>query len=304
MAVIRIREHTGEQGTPNAILSYEHGEEFPITIRDPFAEGEEEQLAWYFEEHLRFPFTRKVQAKTAADSIITYGEALFEQVFVDREAYALYKDYLQGGLNNVQVEIAGSPQFHALHWEALKDPNLPQPLVLQTIMMRKNLKPSAVRAIVRPSPTIKLLIVTSRPFGKQDVGYRTISRPMVETLGRANIPVQIEILRPGTYKALENHLREMSAKYGVGYYHVIHFDVHGAVLSYQDLQQEQAASRYLYNQRYGRQDLLSYEGVKAFLALESEQDNQSDLVEAAELANLLIGHQVPIAILNACQSGK
>ncbi len=242
MAVIRIREHTGEQGSSNAILSFEHGEEFPITISDPFSEAEEQQLAWYFEEHLRFPFTRKVQAKTAADSINTYGEALFGQIFADREAYALYKDYLQAGLNDVQVEIAGSPQFHALHWEALKDPNLPQPLVLQTIMMRKNLKPSAVRATVRPSPTINLLIVTSRPFGKQDVGYRTISRPMVETLGRANVPVQIEILRPGTYKALENHLREISAKHGAGYYHVIHFDVHGAVLSYKELQQEQAAS--------------------------------------------------------------
>jgi tetratricopeptide (TPR) repeat protein len=304
MAVMRIREISGEQSSPNATLSFEHGEEFPITISDPFSEAEEQQLAWYFEDHLRFPFTRKVQAKAAAGSIITYGEALFGQVFADREAYAIYKDYLQAGLNAVQVEIAGSPQFHAFHWEALKDPHLPQPLVLQGIMMRKNLKPSAVRATVRSSPTINLLIVTSRPFGKQDVGYRTISRPMIETLGRANIPVQIEILRPGTYKALENHLREISAKHGVGYYHVIHFDVHGAVLSYAELQQEQETSRYLYNQRYGRQDLQPFEGVKAFLALESEQDNQADLVEAAELADLLISHHVPIAILNACQSGK
>ncbi len=304
MAVMRIREISGEQSSPNATLSFEHGEEFPITISDPFSEAEEQQLAWYFEDHLRFPFTRKVQAKAAAGSIITYGEALFGQVFADREAYAIYKDYLQAGLNAVQVEIAGSPQFHALHWEALKDPHLPQPLVLQGIMMRKNLKPSAVHAAVRPSPTINLLIVTSRPFGKQDVGYRTISRPMVETLGRANIPVQIEILRPGAYKTLENHLREISATHGVGYYHVIHFDVHGAVLSYAELQQEQETSRYLYNQRYGRQDLQPFEGAKAFLALESEQDNQADLVEAAELADLLISHHVPIAILNACQSGK
>ncbi len=304
MAVIRIREISGEQSSPNATLSFEHGEEYPITISDPFSEVEEQQLAWYFEDHLRFPFTRKVQAKAAAGSIITYGEALFGQVFADREAYAIYKDHLQAGLNNVQLEIAGSPQFHTLHWEALKDPHLPQPLVLQVIMMRKNLRPSAVRATVRPSPTINLLIVTSRPFGKQDVGYRTISRPMVETLGRANIPVQIEILRPGTYKALENHLREISATHGVGYYHVIHFDVHGAVLSYAELQQEQEASRYLYNQRYGRQDLQPFEGVKAFLALEGEQANQADLVEAAELADLLISRQVPIAILNACQSGK
>jgi hypothetical protein len=233
MAVIRIRELAGEQGSPNAILSFEHGEEFPITISNPFAEGEEEQLAWYFEEHLRFPFTRNVQAKAAADSINTYGEALFGQVLADREAYAIYKDYLQAGLNKLQVEIAGSPQFHALHWEAIKDPTLLHPLALQATMVRKNLKHSTIRASVQRSPTIKLLIITARPHGKQDVGYRTISRPIVETLRQANVPVQIDILRPGTYKALENHLRQTSARFGEGYYHVIHFDLHGSVLSYE-----------------------------------------------------------------------
>jgi tetratricopeptide (TPR) repeat protein len=275
MAVIRIREHTGEQGSPNAILSFEHGEEFPITISDPFSEAEELQLAWYFEEHLRFPFTRKVQAKAAVGSIITYGEALFGQVFADREAYAIYKDYLQAGLNTVQVEIAGSPQFHALHWEALKDPRLSQPLALQAAMVRKNLQPQALPALVRPSPTIKLLIVTARPSGTRDVGYRTISRPLVESLRNANLRVQVEILRPGTYRALENHLQDVTAKYGEGYYHVIHFDTHGAVFN-----------------------------NKAFLFFEGEQDNRVGSVQAMELANLLRSHQVYITILNACQSGK
>jgi tetratricopeptide (TPR) repeat protein len=44
---------------------------------------------------------------------------------------------------------------------------------------------------------------------------------------------------------------------------------------------------------------------KAFLSFESEQEeNKADLVEASELAHLLIAHHIPIAILNACQSGK
>src|SRR6266567_9456359 len=304
MAVIRIREISGSSDGSSAVVSFDHGEEYSITIKDPFSKAEEQQLEWYFEEHLRFPFTRKVQAKAAAGSVITYGEALFEQVFADRKAYVAYEQRLQAGLNTLQIEIAGSPQFHALHWEALKDPQLPQPLALQATMVRQNLKPQVVHATVRSSPTINLLLVTARPFGKRDVGYRTISRPLVEVLRQANLPVHVEILRPGTYKALENHLRQITSKHGAGYYHVIHFDVHGALLTYKQLQQQPEANRFQYNDRYARPDIQEYQGVRAFLSFESDKDITSDLVEAAELADLLVSHQVPIAILNACQSGK
>ncbi len=176
-------------------------------------------------------------------------------------------------------------------------------------MFRKNLKPQALPASVRSSPTINLLIVTARPSGARDVGYRTISRPLVEALRQTSIPIQVEILRPGTYKALENHLSNITAKHGEGYYHVIHFDVHGAVLTYQQFQhiQKEPPGNPMKYQRYARTEIQSYEGVKAFLSFEAdntEQENKSDLVEASELANLLVKHHVPITILNACQSGK
>jgi hypothetical protein len=91
---------------------------------------------------------------------------------------------------------------------------------------------------------------------------------MVEALRQAEIPVQIDILRPGTYEALHHHLQEKTTQHGVGYYHVVHFDVHGSVLSYEELQKGQQANRYLYNSRYGRADLTAYEGDKAFLFLD------------------------------------
>jgi tetratricopeptide (TPR) repeat protein len=304
MTLITIKE-SPSQGQPwNASISFNNGPPYPATIHDPFSQEQEEELEWYFEEHLRFPFTNQKRAQHAATSIQNYGENLFNQIFADRQAYSTYKGYLQAGLTKLQIEIAGSPAFHALHWEALKDPDLPQPLSLQTIMVRKNLVPSPVQASVRPSPTINLLIVTARPSGKQDVGYRTISRPMVEALHQAGIPVQIEVLRPGTYAALDKHLQEVTARDGVGHYHVIHFDLHGAVLPYSKLQQEPQASHYVYQERYGRPDLQPYEGERAFLFFEEEQGKKADPVEASELATLLINHQIPIAILNACQSGK
>src|SRR5262249_57084151 len=131
--------------------------------------------------------------------------------------------------------------------------DLPHPFALQAIVLRKNLTPSPLQANIQPSPTINVLIVTARPRGKEDVGYRTISRPMVEALRQAGLPVQIDILRPGTYEALHHHLQEKKAQHGAGYYHVIHFDVHGAVLSYEELQN----NRFVHNPRYGRMDIVA-----------------------------------------------
>jgi hypothetical protein len=119
----------------------------------------------------------------------------------------------------------------------MRDPKTQQLLALNATILRKNIKPQNLALSAQPSPSINLLIVTARPSGRRDVGYRTISRPLVEALDSANIPVRVEILRPGAYKALENHLRDSTDRHQEGYYHVIHFDVHGAVLSYEQLRQ-------------------------------------------------------------------
>lgn len=48
-------------------------------------------------------------------------------MFADPDAYARYKAALQAGTETLATEIAGSPEFHRLHWEALEDPRQPQP---------------------------------------------------------------------------------------------------------------------------------------------------------------------------------
>jgi tetratricopeptide (TPR) repeat protein len=299
-------EQQDEAGNWQAVVRINNGPENHVTVSNPFSDKkEEDELAWYFEEHLEFPFTNNVRASNAAKSITTYGEKLFKQVFEQNTKVAFaYRTAVQAGLSDVQIEIEGWPAFHALHWEALKDPELPEPLVLQATMVRKNIVPASIQSQVRPSPTINLLIVTARPRSERDIGYRTISRPLVEELRKTSVPIQIDILRPGTYRTLVNHLNDITARHGEGYYHVIHFDVHGSVLTYEQLKLGHQANRFTFNQRFARADIQPYQGVKAFLAFESEQeDNKSDLVEASELAGLLLKHHIPITILNACQSG-
>ena len=241
-------------------------------------------------------------------TVSRFSNKFFEQ---NTKAHFAYNTVLQSGLNDVQIEIEGSPGFHALHWEALKDPELEKPLALQAKMVRKNLQAQKLELSIHSSPTINLLVVVARPYGKRDIGYRTISRPLVESLRNAGLPVQVDILRPGTYRALENHLRETTAKHGEGYYQVIHFDMHGSVLTYkqfQSIHKEPQINSHQYKS-YAHKKIQPYDGVKAFLSFEADIDEedkkkQSDLVEASELAALLITHQIPITILNACQSGK
>jgi tetratricopeptide (TPR) repeat protein len=242
-----------------------------------------------------------VKAEQAADSVENYGQKLFKQVFqTNFDAYSEYRQ-LRGKLNQVQIEIESqTPEFQALHWEAMRDPELPRPFGVDCVMLRKSTKPVPVSAYVQPSPVINLLVVTARPKEENDVGYRTISRSLIEAIEKCQLRVNVELLRPGTYEALERHLEEK----GAGFYHIIHFDAHGGLMSYEQIQAGAKANRYLYQQRYGREDLHPFEGVKAFLFLEGETKGKADPIEAKELADLLTGKGIPVCILNACQSGK
>jgi tetratricopeptide (TPR) repeat protein len=309
MTLVTIREQPGANENGFSVtVSFDNGAEHAATVRDPFTEAEEGQLQWYFEEHLRFPFVKRVEAQRAAASIGPYGESLFEQLFKNREAYGCYTTCRQSDPDGFHFEIAGSPEFHALHWESLKDPKLPQPFAVQIPMVRKNLRPRAVEGRVRPAPTVNILVVTARPSGARDVGYRTISRPLVETQRQAELPMRIDILRPGTLRAFVEHLDAKRLSSGDetepgGYYHVVHFDVHGALLAFDELQQGRDEDRFLFQARYGLDDIQPYDGQKAFLFFEAETKGVAVPVEATELANLLTTHQVPLALLNACQSG-
>ncbi len=290
MPVITIREQQKTDTGFEAILSFDRRVEYPIVIRDPFEPQEEQRLEWYFEEWLLFPQLQTVKAAQAGQSVKNYGENLFEQVFGNRKAYSEYEK-LKARLSQVQIEIESRvPEFQALHWEAMRDPDLPRPLAVDCVMVRKAVQPVSVPANVQSSPTINLLVVTARPDEDRDVGYRTISRPLIELIENSQLPVNVDLLRPGNYEALSKHLEEK----GEGYYHIIHFDVHGALMTYDQFEEGVEKNRYLYQRGYGLEDLPSYEGVKAFLFFEGEAKGEAVPVEATELADLLTGKGIPV----------
>ncbi|MCP4350826.1 MAG: CHAT domain-containing protein [Desulfobacterales bacterium] len=305
MPLITIRETADFNASPNAAVSFDRQGEFPVTVNNPFSEEDEELLEWYFEKWWRYPFTKGVRARKAADSIKICGESLFEQLFKkNADIYVMYKQAVQAGVNTLSFEIIGSPDFHSLHWEALRDPDLPRAFVMDAPMIRGSSQAHTFRAKVQTSPSVNLLIVTARPGGRKDVGYRTVSRPLVERLRKSDLPVHVDILRPGSYRALTEHLREVRDSHGVGFYHIIHFDLHGSLLSYEQMKEGCKTDCFVFQKRYARNDIPEYEGRKAFLFFEGEQEGKSDPAEAGEIADLLKLHHIPVAVLNACQSGK
>ena len=228
MARIQIAGKANADGFAVRVAMGDEGE-FEATVKPPFEVSDEQKLEWYFEEWLRCPFAFEQRAKEAAASVKAYGESLFKQLFADANARATYEVAKREGLDKLRFEITGSPAFHALHWEALKDPDLPSAFALGAPMVRKNPKPQPLPAEVNPSPTLNVLIVTARPNAERDVGYRTITRPLLETLKQAELKVDVDIVRPGTFRAFKDHLEEA----GPGRYHVVHFDMHGALMTWE-----------------------------------------------------------------------
>ena len=296
MSIITIREQQKTETGFQASVSFDDATTgYPIEVRDPFSPGEEERLEWYFEKWSVFPYVDTVRAEAAKVSVRAYGESLFEQVFKrDIEAYSAYK---QSRDSIRQIKIIGkSPEFQALHWEALHDPQMPRPLAIDRVMVRQ-VQSTEKQAIVAPSPVINLLVVTARPGEENDVNHRTISRPLIEAIQTSQLRVKVDLLRPATFEALSKHLEEK----GDGFYHIVHLDMHGAVMSYEELQ-SMPPDRFTF--RAFGQDVERFEGRRGFLSFESGTPGQSDLRIAAELAALLKGKNVPVCILNACQSAK
>jgi tetratricopeptide (TPR) repeat protein len=294
MQTIEIRQTTGF----DAIVSIA-GSEFEIVVSDPFAENDEKLLGWYFETWIQFPFSDGTIAKRAADSVRSYGEALFRQVFGDADAYAAYKSLK---ISELEILIKGEPEFQGLHWEAMRDPKGARPLAIDCVIVRqRRVKGRASTRQIEPSTVLNLLIVTARPNEENDVGYRTISRPMVEAIRDGQLPVNVEIVRPGTYKAFLDHLEAKPE----GFYHVVHFDLHGGLMEYGQFQKYVPnGEAYLFQRGDRLAELPEYAGVKAFLFFEGEEAGQAVPVTAKEIAGELQDRGISVCILNACQSGK
>ncbi|WP_321339464.1 tetratricopeptide repeat protein [uncultured Cohaesibacter sp.] len=253
--------------------------EFPLSDRDL------EDLRWYLEDYLIAPYAvyeergRGIEGKLAG-----WGEALFNLLF--KQGLPARDAYLTARETDTELIITSEyPEFLALPWELIKDPERDSPLALSLCGIRRGCKTSSPLTSVPSGEVLRVLMVISRPSGLDDIDYQMVARPLHDRLQLVRGKVQFDVLRPPTLDALKAQLLE--AKLKGDPYHVLHFDGHGV-------------------QRNGGAGAMFDAAAEpnaetGFLAFEKENGG-IELVAAGDFALLVKEGAVPLVVLNACQS--
>lgn len=273
---------------PEGDVLREGGPAFPLVW--PLGSNALTDLRWYLEEYLPLPSgVYGEEGPRIAGQLSEWGEALFMAIFGPespaRSAYMWLRTCSSGP---ELVFRSQTPELLGLPWELMRDPALPTPLALSLAGLSRGLLtiPETVDA---PATIGKLraLMVIARPQGKRDVSYQMIARPLIERLPAVRGSVELVVLRPPTLQALAAAL---AAAHERGEpYHIVHFDGHG----YQSSAVPPSANPLL--------DPGS-QSAEAGLVFE-KQGGGVDLVPATKIARVLNDAEVPVVVLNACQSG-
>jgi tetratricopeptide (TPR) repeat protein len=298
MHIIRISEQRQESdGTFHVSVAFGDNGHCDATVTNPTGTAEEENLTWYFEEHLRYPFLESERERDAVQQIAEYGTALFSQVFEGASSQHYLRLRAQN-FDDCRLEISGSTALQQLHWEALRDPSMDRPLALCLPITRYVPPRQSAFDLVSDSPTLNILLVVARPGGSDDIAYRTISRPLLDALAMTDMPVTVDLVRPGTWTALNAHMQASTNRHGPGWYQVVHFDLHGLFSEYKLLE----AGRLARWMHFSSDALDAFQGRRGFLFFETGHDGIGEPVAAEKVASLLVRNGVQLAVLNACKS--
>ncbi|WP_334855475.1 tetratricopeptide repeat protein, partial [Nostoc sp.] len=260
-------------------LSWQRGYESPrfaseVAFQQPFDKENAAELRWYLEDYLKFPYgIFPDNAVKIEQKLQHWGQQLFELVFRSTEkGREFFQEATREGLDNCELGIiSDNAEVLNLPWELLYSPNY-QFLAPSLAGMYRSLSSQGVKAPLpaMPDDQLNILLVIARPDDEQDVGFKTIARPLLAALQPIRQRVNLKVLRPPSLKEFEAELQAHK-----GFYHIVHFDGHGNFDS-------------------------ETQGVLVF---EDEQGNEQ-AVSAREIAQYLTDCRVPIFVLNACKSGQ
>lgn len=237
----------------------------------PIGPAELEDLRWYLEDYLQTPFgVYSDRGSRIGSQLAGWGRALFDSLPGTEQLRGRYGSPDSPGPAEIVLR-SQVPGRLGLPWELLRAPGALAPLVLDGIGITRCLSaPSPDDVVDVAGERLRVLMVISRPASARDVGYQVIARPLLRSIASARIAVDLTVLRPPTLDALAERLRD--ARAAGAPFQVVHFDGHGTAAG---------------------------EGALVF----ERAGGGADYVTARRLAAVLTAAGVPVAVLNACQSG-
>ncbi len=226
-------------------------------------------IRWYLEMYPQWPSGPDYdRAQRIEANLPRWGEQLFASLF-DGKARDIYRQFeRKSDVAHVLTFTASEPRVLQLPWEILAEEG--GFLFTKSISIRRGLPISLdAKESLRFDLPIRVLMVVSRPDDK-DVGFldpRSSARALLDALDELGSAVEVEFLRPPTLEALDNALRDQT-------FHIVHFDGHG-----------------VYRRDVGLGFLLFERG-----------DHSLDMVDAQRFGALLNARNIPLVILDACQT--
>jgi tetratricopeptide (TPR) repeat protein len=275
-----------------------------VPLAFEITEQDRDNLRWYLEDYLQHPQDPAPErAARVEQRMEEIGDGLCKAVFFgNRDAQRLW-DRAREDMRDMRVEVITDVRHAAsIPWELIRDPESKTPLALeaQAFVRGHTLATKFARGTPNTSGgPIRILLVICRPAAGRDVPFRSVARKLVDGLTAASRKfVQLEVLRPPTFEALSNKLRD--AKQQDKPYHVVHFDGHGV---YFDEPKTKVANIVRGVNAHVLGSVRA--GAHGYLVFESPEETTADegqLVGGADLGNLLVETSVPVLVLNACRS--
>ena len=187
----------------------------------------------------------------------------------------------------------GDPEFHRIPWE-LMEVSGSLPPALRFGFLRHCYSGNVADPVFPDGDILKVLWVISRPVTQTVPGESAVLKPVQDEVGQR---VMIKPLLSGS-------LRELDAAMRADSYHIVHLDMHGDIMRWEDFD-KRGADFFNRKDRKPLERLQPWEGEKAVL-LFSENGSGSKIVPvtAEELAGLMQHRGCPpLLTLNACHSG-
>ena len=238
--VLQIYDLGGEGLVQLSLLDGDaHQSAPPVPFRHPLEESDYREIAWYFEEYLEdaSPGSSR-RAEAVETGLRNLGRLLFEGIFRGNEtAIAFYDAACRDGLGGYQLVIkSADPQFHALPWESINEPEKGYLAAnLRSVVREPAAGPVPPFAGQMPTGQLNVLLVSpypilenirpnpfseqgqtpsSQPFSKASLAAETLA--VLESL---EVPVELDYVRPPTFGGLVDQLAQQPGKY-----HVVQLD--------------------------------------------------------------------------------
>lgn len=317
---IRVLAEGQRRASATAQLTYDPAEESrpaadsrEFTFTAPLGPLEADDLRWYLESYSLWPVgVFSERARRIEVQLPEWGRQLYEAATSAQSARELLADWERAGAEverrfsvfvdertpegSSKEEQAASSEaasaLLALPWELLHDGRTYLFHGGRPVRVRRSLAKERPEPPAPSSLPIRVLLVSPRPEDARAayIDHRASALPLVEALEALGELVELSVLTPPIYPALQASLR--AADEAGTPYHVVHFDGHG-----------------VYDRERGL-GALCFEDPKDAGKLD---ERRSELVYASPLegeggggrkylSELVRDHRVPLVFLEACET--